>query len=276
MRYIVAYLKAGQELMRISECHPAYFLLYYVLLFPRGQLGWATDLLHWDVKYNKPSEDRLTQKEFYPYRLFQRPTEYSSILRGGRLFQEFLVDAWASTEQNRLTYRKLHQRKLRSELYGGLADLVGVGLNSNEVGQRLILPSSFIGGPRHMFENFQDSMAITRHNCHPDIFLTITANPNWPEIQKALLPHQNAIDRPDLVAHVFELKRRALMKEIKKNKVFGKVVAYVYMIEFQNQGLPHMHALFFLEQSSKVQTANQVDKIASAEFPDENIDLALF
>ncbi|KAF6170123.1 hypothetical protein GIB67_025812 [Kingdonia uniflora] len=154
MRDIIAYLKGDRELMRINKCHPAYLPLHYVLLFPRGQLGWAPDLLHWDVNYNNPSEDRLTLKDFYSYRLFQCHTEYLSILRGGQLFQEFRVDAWDLTEQNRLNYHRINKSKLRSELYDGLADLAGVGLNSNEVGIRLILPSSFIGGPRHMSENF--------------------------------------------------------------------------------------------------------------------------
>ncbi|KAF6167569.1 hypothetical protein GIB67_031152 [Kingdonia uniflora] len=82
MRDIIVYLKGDRELMRINECHPTYLLLDYELLFPRGQLGWVPGLLHWDVNYNKPSEDRLTQKDFYLYRLFQHHTEYSSILRG--------------------------------------------------------------------------------------------------------------------------------------------------------------------------------------------------
>ncbi|KAI8559660.1 hypothetical protein RHMOL_Rhmol04G0190600 [Rhododendron molle] len=77
-----------------------------------------------------------------------------------------------------------------------------------------ILPSSFTGSPRHMFEIFQNSMAITRYNHHPDIFLTVIANPKWPEITSALLPHQTAVDHPDLVARVFELKRKTLMKEL--------------------------------------------------------------
>ena len=92
-------------------------------------------------------------------------------------------------------------------------------LNPNQIGQRLIL---LTGSPRHMFEIFQDSMAITSYNHHPDIFLTMTGNPKWPEITSALLPHQTAVERPDLVARVFELKRKALMKERKKQSIWSK------------------------------------------------------
>ncbi|KAI8543515.1 hypothetical protein RHMOL_Rhmol08G0224500 [Rhododendron molle] len=161
----------------------------------------------------------------------------------------------------------------------GTEDLTDVGIDDigpDQIGQMVVLPSSFIGSPRHMFENFQDSMAITRYNHHPDIFLTMTANPKWPEITASLLPHQNAIDRPDLVARVFELKRKALMKEIEQNNVFGKKVAHVFTIEFQKCGLPHMHTLLFLQGPDKIRTCAQVDNLVSAEFPDPQDDPELF
>src|SRR5882724_2144646 len=36
--------RKGGGLKRISECHPTYSPLHYVLLFPKGELGW-----HWDI-----------------------------------------------------------------------------------------------------------------------------------------------------------------------------------------------------------------------------------
>ncbi|GFS32967.1 hypothetical protein Acr_00g0025630 [Actinidia rufa] len=49
MRDIVLHLRGNNDLMRISECHPAYLPLHYVLLFPRGELGWEPQLKQWDV-----------------------------------------------------------------------------------------------------------------------------------------------------------------------------------------------------------------------------------
>ena len=118
----------------------------------------------WDVLHDRHTTARLTQMQYYSYRLFERPTEYSSILRAGKLFQEFLVDAWAATEQNRLTYFRLSQRKLRVELYQGLTYVAADGLGPDQVGKRMILPSSFIGSPRHMFEIFQEDRKSTRLN----------------------------------------------------------------------------------------------------------------
>ncbi|PIA49665.1 hypothetical protein AQUCO_01300438v1 [Aquilegia coerulea] len=161
-----------------------------------------------------------------------------------------------------------HQDDLRCDVYNGLTDIVNNGDNPKDVGKRFILPSTHLGSPRHMYEIYQDSMAITRYNKHPDIFIAVTANPKWPEIQNELKPSQSALDRPDLVARVFELKRKAIMDEIEKKEIFDRVVAKVYIIEFQKRGLPHMHALLFLHREDKIRTADQVDKFVSAEFPD--------
>jgi hypothetical protein len=61
---------------------------------------------------------------------------------------------------------------------------------------------------------YQDAMAIVRKLGKPDAFVTMTANPNWPEIIAMLLPGQTAIDRPDIVSRVFQQKFRALLREI--------------------------------------------------------------
>jgi hypothetical protein len=150
-------------------------------------------------------------------------------------------------------------------------------INLENHGSRIILPSSHMGSERQMNQLFQDSMAICRAFSKPDIFLTMTANPNWPEIQEALLEEesldggrlrkQSSYDRPDIVARVFEQKKNAVIKEI-KNGIFGKVVAHIHTIEFQKRGLPHMHLLIFLDPADKIHDAQDIDSIVSAQLPD--------
>jgi hypothetical protein len=97
------------------------------------------------------------------------------------------VDAYAAIEQNRLKYLRLNKKKLRVDLYQGLQDTIAVGDNSAAaIGQRIILPSSFIVGPRHMVQNYQDAMAICRWASCPDAFVTFICNPQWLEIKRAL------------------------------------------------------------------------------------------
>ena len=143
-------------------------------------------------------------------------------MRGGKLLQQYVVDAWASTEQSELNWIRHHQKELRADVYQGLRDQAaqpGHDTDMSELGQRIILPSSHTGSPHHMYQLFQDSMAICHFCRKPNIFLTMTANPNCPEIQEALLKDegnnptgkkQTAADRPDIVARVFELKKRSI------------------------------------------------------------------
>ena len=112
-----------------------------------------------------------------------------------------MVDAFAQIDQQRLSYLAHNQKKLRAELYTGLVDAIHSGdTDLGNIGQRVILPSSYIGGSRHMFQLYQDSIALSWHFGKPDLFVTITANPNAPEIKNALLEGQVPNDRPDIIA----------------------------------------------------------------------------
>ena len=79
-------------------------------------------------------------------------------------------------------------------------------------------------------------MAIVRTFGKPTLFITVTCNPRWPDITNALLPGQRPEDRPDLVARVFRLKLRRIMDDLTNDGVFGKVSAYMSVIEFQKRG----------------------------------------
>ena len=103
----------------------------------------------------------------------------------------------------------------------------------DEVGCRIVLPSSYHGGDRFMQQLYQDSMALVRHFGKPSLFITFTTNPKWAEIQDELLPGQTAIDRPDLVARVFNLKLRDLLDQIKHKHVFGPWRGWVWTVEYQ-------------------------------------------
>jgi len=58
----------------------------------------------------------------------------------------------------------------------------------NDVGQKMILPSSFQGSERAMGQLYQDAMARVRKFGKSDLFITFTYNPKWKEITDALLP----------------------------------------------------------------------------------------
>jgi hypothetical protein len=72
------------------------------------------------------------------------------------------------------------------------------------------------------------------------LWITVTCNPLWEEIQGALLPGQTAADRPDIVNRVFKEKLRAILAGLKSGLFFGgKSMFIMHVIEFQVRGGPH-------------------------------------
>ena len=234
----------------IDPNHASYLPLHYVLLFPYGEPGW-----HWgrtlDNGDGGPQTTKLSQRTFYRFRLHIRPNEPSTIFWAQRLFQQFVVDAWAVCDQNKLNWIRTHQANIRADLYNGLSDALEAGdIDLGRIGKKVVLPSSYVGGDRFMQQLYQDSIAIVRHFGKPSLFITFTANPKWVEIVNELLPNQSAADRPDLVARVFNLKVRDLLDQIRHKEIFGPWISWVWTIEYQKRGLSHLHLLVFLKTSS--------------------------
>jgi hypothetical protein len=176
----------------------------------------------------------VTMKEYYCYKLHTRPNIFNPILYGGRLLQQFVVDAYIKIETSRLDYMFHHQKQLRADLYQGLLDSIQAGeQDGNAVGKRTILASSFIGGPRDMLRRYLDAMALVRKYGKPDIFLTMTCNPNWEEITRELEHGQTPQDRPDIVVRVFRAKLQEMKKQLFEKNILGTVTAYTYVVEFQ-------------------------------------------
>ncbi|KAL3625826.1 hypothetical protein CASFOL_030355 [Castilleja foliolosa] len=257
-------------LQRISELHPSYMAMQYPLLFPYGEDGFHENIpFYTNNGVRKTVRGNITMREFYCYTIQQRqPTP--SLLYGGRLFQQYLVDAYTSIEESRLLWMRSNQHELRADLYKNVSDAIVRGdTTSDAVGKRIVLPASFTGSPRYMMQCYQDAMGICRSMGNPDLFITFTANPKWPEIRYMLdeIPGQNPEDRPDIVTRVFKIKLDMMMKDLTKGSFFGKTNAAIYTIEFQKRGLPHAHIILWLSDTYKCRTPAQVDKIISAEIP---------
>ena len=74
-----------------------------------------------------------------------------------------------------------------------------------------------------MHQRYLDAMAMVLRVGKPDLFITFTCNPKWPEIQNALYPGQTPSDRPDIVARVFKMYLKDMLRLIIKLEFFGKV-----------------------------------------------------
>lgn len=127
-----------------------------------------------------------------------------------------------------------------------------------------------------MQQNFQDVMAIVCKFGKLDLFLTFTCNPTWTEILENLMAKQYSSDRPDIVCRVFRQKLKSFMSDIINKNVLGTVKGWICVIEIQKRGLPHCHALFFLEHDSKLTQPCDVDTAISAEILIPAEDPSLF
>ncbi|KAJ9559006.1 hypothetical protein OSB04_013620 [Centaurea solstitialis] len=262
---------------RINKLHPSYMALQFPLLFVYGEHGWSPELKL--VTHESRGNNHLTMNMFYSFQLHDRFNLYALLPRGGRLFQQYLVNAYICIEQNRLDYIESIQNVLRSEYLQGVHDALLKGdSDGHDVGKRIILPSSFTGGPRYMYKHYQDALAICRVYGNPQYFITFTCNVKWPEIKRYLqkFPELQASDRADIIARIFEMKVRDFITYLKDKRPFGNVAADLYTIEFQKRGLPHCHTLLWVTSAHKIKAPEEVDKFISAEIPDPNNDPRLY
>ncbi|XP_031099731.1 uncharacterized protein LOC116003933 [Ipomoea triloba] len=265
----------GGGLKRINELNPAYLPLQYPLLFPYGEDGYRDDIPFNSSRGNgNRCRQRITPREYFAFRLHEHLMETSTLLYSRRLLQQFIVDGYTMVECGRLKYIRTHQKSLRCETYNCLTDALTHGeVNPAAQGCRVILPSSFTGGARYMIQNYQDAMAICRWIGYPNLFITFTCNPKWPEIERYLNRNNLAAqDRADILSRVFKIKLDDLLNDCKKYKLFGNVRSVLYTIEFQKRGLPHAHILLFLDQDATAGELHDLDAIISTEIPNPQLD----
>jgi len=119
----------------------------------------VSSLQHSQARNGSPK--RLSQRQYYQFRLHSRPLEPATLFLASRLFQQYIVDAWAFVDQAKLEWIRINQASLRTDLYNGLADaIVQDEVDISALGRRIVLHSSFLGSDRFMQQLFQDSMAI--------------------------------------------------------------------------------------------------------------------
>ncbi|XP_075492636.1 uncharacterized protein LOC142530705 [Primulina tabacum] len=272
--------------------------LQYPLFFPYGDSGWhqhipkiSNDLASGDVvidvmpnsnvssfsevvpyftsAVHGKNDGMVSCREYYCYKLQIRDTDMSVLLYGGRLLQQFVVDMYIKLETTRLDYHRRNQSEIRAEMYQGIVDSVVNGeTRGSEIGHRVVLPASFIGGPRDMRKRYLDAIALVRALGKPDLFITMTCNPECKEIKDNLFVGQVAQDRPDLVSRLLQKPTKYIITttiedgyETGKITLFGKVATYFVgcsvedFIQIHNQNLPNNPYKNLLNQpSSKLYT----------------------
>lgn len=98
----------GKKLQQILKFDKRCDSMIYPLFFPTGKGGW-------NLYMRTEGGKKVTMAQYYRY-LFCRRGEpvFSPIHYGGKLFQQFLVDAYVKVEQDRLDFIRKNQKNLKS------------------------------------------------------------------------------------------------------------------------------------------------------------------
>ena len=241
----------------------------------RGGCQWSGNYWWW-------LKDPYIPRRILTFQPVNLPTFHS----GGKLYHQWLTDYASRLEAQNLAFVRFNQPRLRADVYQGVVDVAldsdsvhpSGGSNLAFVGRRIILPSSFVGSPRYHQALFQDNMALVRQYGKPDLFITFTCNPGWDEIVEVLQVHGHGRPsywRPDLVVRVFRQKVELFMNLMvdPTNCMFGDIIGFTYVVEFQKRGLPHIHVLLMLENKP---SPDMVDRFVMAELPNPDTHPRLF
>ena len=279
LRHSIVVPRYGEgSLIIVPDLDPYYQPLHFVLLFPYGDPQWGLHLnrINIDSRKRKRALPPVTIFDYLKFHLQRRSTTSASIHDYGRLFEEWFVDSFLQNENHKLQYLKNNQGRFRHDRYTAVQRQLYMGVPPRQIGSPAThLPSSFVRGCRYYRELYADAMTLPAHFGGIDFFLTFTTNPAWPEIANNS-GISNGMNSPDLYCRVFYIKMKALLCDVIINGVLGVVVAYAWSVEFQQRGLPHLHACFIVRQEDKPHSPVIVDRVVAAQLPDASIDLPYF
>uniref|UniRef100_A0A6N2LWX4 Helitron helicase-like domain-containing protein n=1 Tax=Salix viminalis TaxID=40686 RepID=A0A6N2LWX4_SALVM len=133
----------SNTLQRNSKLHPKFMALQYPLLFPFGEDGYQTNIsfANHDGHISRKHQ-RVPMRAFYAYLIQEREYGEDTLIKGGRLYQQFLVDAFANNEEDRLDYIRMNQNDLWPDLYHNISEVVLKGDVQGSSTGKIILPSS--------------------------------------------------------------------------------------------------------------------------------------
>ena len=166
-----------------ANLDPMVYPLFFRGVMLVGIINWFTTLnvLHWlEIMLHYLSITIIN---------FQLDNFFLHSFMAKKLFQQYAVDVYVKIEGQRLAFIRNNQNKLRSKQYVLHEHVNNLGNDHNvRPGRVVVLPSTYVGSPRALKENFEDAMAIIKKYGKPDLFITFTCNPKWRRRTENLYP----------------------------------------------------------------------------------------
>ena len=253
----------------------------YALLDPAGVSGWFHAFDHRDYSvdgFKDRSGHRLSLLEYTRCKMHQ-----SEIVRFcPRLTEEWLLDQMSRmAELNQRIIVTLMRRRphithpvqplpqFQQMRRTTVAEFQRNAGDFDTLGKLMKIPASIRGSPRYRSEHVAKGMALVYTMGAPTVFLTMTANPEWADVRRALRNGCKWYQDPHTVNRIFKQKLEAFLDNLRAGKYFGgRTPDYIqYCIEFQKRGLPHCHCLVRLS-GNQPSTPAAVDEIVSCSIPE--------
>ena len=202
---IVYTYKLHDETFKVPTMSSQLEPLVYPLLFPHGENGWSKALT---IKYLPYLASRLLMPEKDPESesgwLQRMNKEGTRMLKTNRfqlmsrVTQHYIVEGVSRLVDSKLAFIKRKKGFiLGNDFNEDIDDHQDVERDREEfhMSSKTFLNDSVMGSPRHLKKLAMNSLHIVSERGKPHGFLTLTANPNWPEITERLFPGQTAYDR---------------------------------------------------------------------------------
>jgi hypothetical protein len=106
----------------------------------------------------------------------------------------------------------------------------------------------------------------------------LTANPKLPKIVEAIRetsPTTTSSERADIIARVFKLKLDDRMHYMMHKRVMGGLAGIHMFVEYKNRMLPRAHIVVIIHPDDRHKTAEDIDKLVSADIPIEPTDMRM-
>jgi len=193
-RAIFFHRRAEAAPHQISILSNLYEPMAYPLFWPTGGIGWAEDR-----RFNGV---RFSQVDYYKQLILREP-RFPML---GRLMCEYICDMYSRCEDERLAFIRNNRRDPLPDDHDDPEDYL----------DHRFLPRSFHGSMAWSSEMVSRCHALAKFRGNGTFFITMTCNPAWPEITAALRPHQDPLERPDVIQRVWRVKSAEFIQCLKK------------------------------------------------------------
>jgi PIF1-like helicase/Helitron helicase-like domain at N-terminus len=228
------------------------------------------------------SRDYCSMRAHENYFVYERIDHLTTIfLAEGDFMSDYILSAFTKVADSGLEGLR-HALAYNDSRKATVNELKGLKANERgfHAGHRNSLPRDFKDGDSYKRHQCQRMMRLVKDLGPPDLFITITGNPYWPELTKERIGggilecswaqgdnRTFARERPDIFSKVFEKKITDFLEYLQVGKPLGRVDAYCSVTEWQYRSNPHEHIVVWLNEADKPKTAADIDNLVSVEIP---------